>query len=212
MKIGYYLAQGLSFVFHPLLIPTYNVLLLFMYTSFALLFEGQELRILLPIFIFTCVIPFVFTTILRQLKLVKTFELHHREERFLPYFIACLANISLFYFFYRANLQLWFLALVAFPVILILLNLVINLFWKISTHMLAFGGLVGGVLSVSYNIYRANPFILFSLLFILAGCLGVARLALRKTTPQQVYTGFLVGLVVAYLCVWCGPLLMKIII
>ena len=70
--------------------------------------------------------------------------------------------------------------------------------------MMGIGGLIGCTLSVCYNIKGLNPFVLFIILFILAGCLGVSRLVLKRHTPAQVYIGFLVGFVISYLCVWIG--------
>lgn len=209
MPVGTFLARGISIILQPLLVPTYAVLLLFVYTNFGIMFRGQQLRIVLPVFIFTFVIPSIFIAILKQLQVVEDYGLNKKEDRFWPYFIAFLANVSLFYFFYTANLQLWFLAFIAVSIVLAVVSFIINIFWKISAHMVAFGGLIGGVLSISYNIYRTNPFILFAVLFILAGCLGMARLVLKRHTPAQVYVGFALGLVLAYVCIWLGPFLIK---
>ena len=69
---------------------------------------------------------------------------------------------------------------------------------------MAIGGMIGCILSVCYNIKGLNLPVLFMILFILAGCLGVSRLMLNKSTPAQVYVGFLVGSVVSYLWVYIG--------
>jgi membrane-associated phospholipid phosphatase len=67
---------------------------------------------------------------------------------------------------------------------------------------LGIGGLSGGMMSVCFNVKGINPFVLFVILFLLAGFLAVARLRLNRETSSQVYTGFIAGFLLAYLCVW----------
>lgn len=203
--IGAVVAKVFSGILHPLLIPTYNVLLLFIYTNFGLFFRGQEFRVLFPVLIFTFVIPMAFLAILKQLKVVRDYDLSDKHDRIFPFIVGLFANCSLFYFFYSANLQLWFLALLGSSIVLILISLIISLFWKISSHMVAIGGALGAVLAISYYIYKTNPFLLFCALIILAGCLGVARLYLKKSTPAQVYVGYFVGVSVSYMSILFGP-------
>ena len=138
--VGTVPAKIISSIFHPLLMVTYNVLLLFIYTNFGMFFRGQELRVLFPVLIFTFVIPMAFVVILKQLKIVSDYDLSDKRDRLFPFFIALLANCSLFYFFYSAHLQLWFFSLLASSIILVFLTLIISLFWKISAHLVAIGG------------------------------------------------------------------------
>lgn len=206
-KVGVVAAKIISGVLHPLLIPTYNVSLLFVYTNFGLFFRKQEFRILLPVLIFTFVIPMAFLAILKEFKIVKDYDLSDRNDRLFPFFISLLANCSLFYFFYSAKLQLWFLALLLSSIILIFITMIISMFWKISAHLTAMGGLIGGVFAISFYIYKTNPFLLFCALFIFAGCSAVARLYLQKNTPAQIYVGFILGLSVSYLTILLGPII-----
>lgn len=66
------------------------------------------------------------------------------------------------------------------------------------------GALTGCILSICYHVKGLNLYVLFIILFILAGCLGVSRLALNRNTPAQVYAGYLIGIAVSYLTVWIG--------
>lgn len=74
--------------------------------------------------------------------------------------------------------------------------------------MLGIGGLIGGILSVCFNVKGSNPMLLFAILFVLAGLLGVCRLYLRANSAAQVYVGFIIGFVLAYASVFGGLLLM----
>jgi len=165
------------------------------------MYEGQELRIILPVFIFTYILPGLFICILWKLKYIRNLDLSEQWERTFPYLIFMMANISLTYFFYSASMYFWFLGLVIAPAFIALIGFIINYFWKISAHMLGIGGLIGGLMSVCYNVKGVNPFLLFIILFLLAGGLGTARLYLRKSTAAQIYMGFIIGFIIGFISV-----------
>lgn len=198
------LAKIISIILHPFLMGVYGISLLFIYTDFNLIFAGQFTRFISPVFFLTCVIPASSIYFLKKAGLIKDYSLSDPRDRFTPYLVIFFAYALLIYYFYSAKLFIWFIAVLAAPLFLILIGAIINIYWKISAHMIGIGGLIGCTLSVCYNVKGVNPYVLFIILFILAGCLGVSRLVLKRHTPSQVYTGFLVGLVVSYLCVWLG--------
>jgi len=201
-KGGTTLAKVISAVLQPLLMPLYSIALLFVYTNFYHVYAGQVFRFLLPVFTFTFLFPVMFIFFLWRLGYIKDFGLTEKNERFFPYIVFIVANLSLTYFFFSAGLYIWFLALVLAPAIIALVGLIINFFCKISAHMMGIGGLIGGVLSVCFNVKGVNPVLLIIILFALAGCLGVSRLYLRKSRPVEVYLGFFVGFLLAYAIVF----------
>jgi membrane-associated phospholipid phosphatase len=75
---------------------------------------------------------------------------------------------------------------------------IINIWWKISTHTAAIGG-VAGALFVFADIFGFNPVWWFCLVFIVAGILGSARMYLRQHTLGQVVAGFGIGFICATL-------------
>ena len=68
----------------------------------------------------------------------------------------------------------------------------INVWWKISTHTAAIGG-VAGALFVFSEVFRFNPTWWFCLVIVLAGMLGTSRMILRQHTLAQVVVGFIIG-------------------
>lgn len=198
------LARIISIILHPFLMGVYGVSLLFIYTDFNIIFAGQFIRFLSPVFFLSCIIPMSSIYFLKKAGLIKNYDLSERQDRITPYLVTFFSYSLLIYYFFTAKLFIWFLATLFVPVLLIAIGGIINSFWKISAHMMGIGGLIGSTLSVCYNVKGTNPYVLFIILFILAGCLGVSRLILKRHTPAQVYVGFLVGLIVSYLCVWLG--------
>lgn len=207
-RIGSSLAKIYSFIFQPFLMPFYSLVLLLVYTNFFNLYVGQVFRFLLPVLVFTFVIPSLFTIVLVKMKYVRDISLTVQSERILPYMIFIVSNLSLTYFFYQVRVQFWFLGLIIAPAIIAFVGFLINFFWKVSAHMLGIGGIIGSVLAVCFHVKATNPIWLFAILFVLAGLLGVSRLYLRANTPAQVYGGFLLGTLLGYGSVYGGLVLM----
>lgn len=197
-------ARIISIVLHPIFMAIYGVGLLFVYTDFKYIFGNQISKFMIPVIIFSCLIPTFGIYLFKRTGYIYDFALSRREDRFLPFLVTFLSYSLLFFYFYRAGLYSWFLGALAAPLILLILASIINSYWKISAHMVGIGGLLGTVFSVSYNIKEQNPYGLFIILIILVGVLGVSRLILRRHTPAQVYAGFLLGLAVSYFAVLVG--------
>ena len=203
-QISNKIASLVSLILHPAFITIYGVALLFIYTDFQYIFASQFERFMYPVVIFSCLIPIAGLFVFKKLGYISEYSLAKKEERFLPLLVAFMSYVVLFFYFYKAGLYSWFLSALLVPVILMLIVGIINIYWKISAHMAGMGALVGTVLSVCYNIKGVNPYILFIILFILAGALGTSRLLKKRHTPAQVYWGFLIGLVIAYITVLIG--------
>ena len=73
----------------------------------------------------------------------------------------------------------------------------INVWWKISTHTAAIGGVTGALQAFSM-IFGFNPIGWLCVVIILAGMVGTSRMILRQHSLRQVCYGFLLGLVAAY--------------
>ena len=74
----------------------------------------------------------------------------------------------------------------------------INVWWKISTHTAAIGGVAGALIAFSH-IFGFNPVWWLSVVLVVAGILGSARMILRQHSLSQVVVGFAVGFVCAIL-------------
>ncbi|WP_436414774.1 hypothetical protein [Petrimonas sp.] len=197
-------ARIISSVFQPLLMPIYSILLLFVYTHFKLLFANQFWVIMTPVILFSFVIPGILIYVVYKLKLISDLSLKIRKERFIPYTIVLVSYLIMIFYYYRIGMPSWFLMLAASSIAVILIAIFITIWWKISAHMFGVGGLLGGVMSVSYFIEKSNPFYLFMAIFLIAGLVGASRLILRRHTFGQVVAGFFLGFVISFLFVCIG--------
>ena len=191
-------ANVLTTVLSPLLMPTYGVFLALWISVLCLLPYGTRVSVLLMCMGITCIFPLIFLSVLRHFKLVKSLHVKVREQRLIPYLFAVLCYLVAAYYLYYCHSPQWFIMFMVGSAITVLVMALINLKWKISAHMAG----IGGVIALVYQIHvlGLSAFDLFWLLcicIIVAGLLGSARLALKRHDIWQVLAGVIVG----FLCV-----------
>jgi len=191
-------ANFLTTVLSPLLMPTYGVFLALWVSVLCLLPYGQRVSVLLMCMGITCILPLIFLSVLRHFKLVKDIHVEAQEQRLFPYLFAALCyTVAAYYLFYRHAPQ-WFIMFMAGSAVTVLLVALINVKWKISAHLAGIGGVIALVYQIHVMALSAfDLFWLLCFLIILAGLLGSARLALKRHDIWQVLGGVVLG----FLCV-----------
>jgi hypothetical protein len=129
-----------------------------------------------------------------SLKLIGNIQMDERKDRFIPLIISALSYYFGLYLINKLpfHVPVFIKLLVAGSLILILLNLFINIKWKISAHLIGIGGLLAFVFAFSIVFY-AHLMDVIILLSVLSGVVAVARLNLQAHNPAQVYSGFSLG-------------------
>lgn len=190
-------ANIISGVFHPLLMVTYGVLMVLLFTYLAIYPPTMKLLLIGGAFLSTALIPGLFIFMMVKSGAAVDLELSERRERVVPYLILITSVLVCIFYMYKMMLPFWFLALLIGAGVALLLALVINFFWKISAHMLGIGGLLGGVMGVS-RVHLMNPYWAFIIVIAIAGLLGMSRIYLKRHTPMQVYAGFGLGFICTF--------------
>ena len=85
-----------------------------------------------------------------------------------------------------------------YSLVVSIICILVNLKWKLSEHMAGMGGIIGGLVSFS-ALFSYNPVVWLCLFILIAGILGSARIVLGHHTLGEVLSGFVVGLVCAFL-------------
>ena len=187
------IAKIISFTFNPLIIPTLGILMIFFsgtYLSYIPL-EGKKL-IFTVIFSGTFLIPISFLPLLLYLKVIDTIEVNNPSQRLLPLIITGIIYCCTYYLVRRMPLMVINIFILG-SIICLVLNTIIITKWKISSHLIAAGGLVGLALGLIFRLNADMPVLLITTILI-AGLVGFARLRLNAHTPAQVYSGFFLGL------------------
>ena len=192
-----------SWIFHPLLMVTYCVVIYFLLPSeFEYVDKSLPWKIAGLVFISTFLLPVFSTLALKRRGFISDLEMENKQERNWPLLQTAFLYAGAYYFVFDNKAIPDFIKIFLIGSILgILFSLLINLKWKISLHMIGIGGLCGGIFSLFIIHQYGIPFVP-SLLFMLAGVLGTSRLYLSTHTPMQILAGFLLGFTVEFLLVF----------
>lgn len=206
------LAQVLSFIFHPLLIVTYMLVLLLLVNPYLFgvnsISDKQSKLLILQVFLSTFFIPAFAVAMLRFTGMIKSMEMKTRQERIGPYIITGMFYIWMFRNFLGSDqVPTAFSSFLLGASIGLFIAFFINIFSKISAHAVGMGGLVGMVvitmLLFSYDTFTIHSTIVgivemsmngvLVFVIVMAGIVGTARLLLQAHEPLDLYGGYLVG-------------------
>lgn len=203
-----FLAHFFSWVFLPLLMPSYGILISLFVPAYSTNIEMTSLyfapieskwALFTIFFLFSLVAPGVSFILLHRFKVISTIDVERQGERSLPLVIMLVYSLVLFFLLvYKAGagtLPRYFYALPLSGVAVTSIFLLINRWIKISLHGAGAGILLGFLIIFT----RAQD--AFSIWWILsallaAGLTMAARLYLQKHTSLEVYTGFIFALLI----------------
>ena len=192
------IAQFFSTVLSPLLMPTYGVFLVLWGSFLSSRDTGDRVTILIVFFGITCILPMFFISALQHMGVVKDKRLDHRKERHYPYIFTLLCYVTACFYLGHVHAPMWFIMFAAGGTLACLVALIINLWWKISAHMTGIGGIVALVYLMHVQMLEAFDLLwVFVAVILLAGCLGSARIILKRHDILQVTAGAALG----YCCV-----------
>lgn len=204
MNVEKTVALGVSHALHPLLIPTYSYILLYIFYISPVFPLGTAYFILLlsAFLIFTFLLPASIIYIMYRKKMISSLHLSNRKERPLPYMasIACLWGST--WLFDKIAVVEDFLFIVHNTFFLLVAAFLVNYRFKISAHMLGMGALTAYV----YLLYRQqnnNLLFVLSSIIITSGFVAHSRLFLKEHSFFEVILGYGLGIfltfVVSYL-------------
>ncbi len=190
------IAKIISYLFHPLLMLIYGLVLLFSINIFlplVLSLQG-EIYVLSIAFIAGVIFPLSFMYFLLRTRVIRSFALESKEERTIPYLMTGIFYYFIFYLFKEIGLPPLYFVFILNTTLLVFITLLINFWWKISAHMIAIGAVVGCVSGISIKLGLTLTPVIAALLLV-AGLIAFARLKLNAHTNSQIYTGFFMGLI-----------------
>lgn len=198
------LAHILSFLFHPIFIPVYvSCFMLFVHPS---LFAGYTLqakgRLMGTVIVNLCFLPAFTVFLCWRLKFTRSMFLNTQKERIIP-----LAAAMIFYFW------CWFVLhdFTAIPVLFrqfmlgcfvtIIAAWLANIYFKISLHALAVGGMACFMLLLAGSSEGFSA-IYIAVAILIAGAVGSARLIVSDHGSFEIYSGLLTGALCQLIALW----------
>ena len=195
-------ARLLSSIFNPFYLPLVGLIILFMFSYLSLLPFFFKLQVLLIVYLCTVLLPTLLIRLYRHYQGWTLYEMGIKERRMVPYIISIMSYFLCYYLMNMLHIPHFMSSILVAALAIQVVCAIINLFWKISTHTAAIGGVTGALLVFS-AMFVFNPVWWLCLLIIIAGLLGTSRMILRQHTLPQVVSGFLLGIVLAYISVLC---------
>ncbi len=187
-------ARIISMMFTPFYLPIVGLVALFVFSYMNLMPWGYKLQVLAMVYLLTVVLPTVLIRLYRHYHGWSLFELGNKERRMVPYVISILCYFACIYLMDYLHIPHFMSSIVTAALFIQIACALINVWWKVSTHTAAIGG-VAGALFVFAELFGFNPVWWLCLVFILAGVLGSSRMILRQHSLAQVVVGFFIGIV-----------------
>ena len=197
-----FIAKVFSFIFHPLLLPTYATVLIVAANPywFGGLKSGSYsiLAIITPL---TFGFPVITILLMKALNFVDDLHLRNQKQRFIP-FVAVMTYYFWTYMVLRSQqlpeVLLWMMLGSA---IATAFAFIANIVMKISLHTLGMGCLI--CVAASCTLFSFSNLVPVLLLCIaIAGIVGTSRLYLGEHKPQEIYSGYLVGFLGMMIAGW----------
>lgn len=181
-----------SYLFHPLFISVYAVILFFLYGKHSFTYEEVYL-VIIQIVIITIFIPVTVYYLLLSLNFVDSIMLAHKNQRRLPLLIHAVLLLILIrksitmdyfpilYFFFLASLISTFLAF-----------LFLFTKYKVSLHQLAISSFTVFVVAISLH-FNVRMLEVIIPLIICNGLVASSRLVMKAHTTTELILGGLIG-------------------
>ncbi|MBI9069398.1 MAG: hypothetical protein JEZ09_19020 [Salinivirgaceae bacterium] len=191
---------AVSFVFHPVFMPLVGIFIILSLSHLAMLpFEGKK-AILLIVAITTLFFPLAVLPVLYYQKLITKITVTERKERLLPMFLTILFYYFGYYILHKYSAPVYLQHFLLATILSISLASIIHLKWKISTHMIGIGGILGLLSSMGF-LFQTHFSNLMMLVILSAGLIGTSRLYLKEHNHLQIYSGFILGYLVTFLTI-----------
>jgi hypothetical protein len=193
-----YTARVVSLIFTPFYLPLVGLVILFSFSYMNLLPWEYRLMVMSLVYFFTILLPTFLIHLYRRIQGWTRMELGDKRRRIVPYMISIICYLMCLYVLESLQIYHFVLSIVIGALVVQITCAIINIWWKISTHTAAVGGVAGALFAFAYE-FGFNPVWWSCVVFIVAGILGSARMILRQHSLPQVVGGFGIGLICAAL-------------
>jgi hypothetical protein len=175
-----------------LLMATWAVLLM-IYTNPILFISTDPVKAFSIIFLYTFVYMAFIIFLMKQLRFIDSFHMPDKKDRIFPLIAAIILYVWSYLVVRKLGFPSTYGMFMLGSVISLCLSFVINVFQKLSLHMVGVSGfMMCMMLLIMYS--QSDVSYLFVLSILLTGLVATSRLYLGAHTIREVNTGFLVGM------------------
>ena len=193
-KIADGFSHFISWIFVPLIMPVFGILFIFRLSILDVIPAGLQTAVTFVIAGINFFAPMLLIFLLKLMGLIEDVGLNGQKERLIPYIITALCYGGSAWFVASRGAPVWVAMFFCGGVVASLINLFVNLKWKISAHAAAIAGLVALLIRLQRDVAVEPKLFLWLIITVgCAGLLGTARVWLNRHTVWQVLAGYLVG-------------------
>lgn len=190
-------ARVMSIIFTPFYLPILGLVALFFFSYLSKLLPlYYQLTVIVMVYLFTVLLPTLLIRLYRRHQGWTLIELGTKERRMVPYVIAIVCYFVCYYIMNIFHTPHFISIILITALFIQIICALINIWWKISTHTAAIGGVTGALLSFAL-LFQFNPTWWLCLVLLLSGMVGTSRMILKQHSLAQVIVGYFVGLVSA---------------
>ena len=197
-------AKIVSYLFHPLFIPTYVFLFLmyqFPYEFMGITAWKLQLRLFM-VFWWTAFFPAFAVFLLWRLKFSDSIYLRTQKERIVPFIITMVFYWWMYYLSRNFTDQPEVLKFFFFGIFISTsAGVIINNFIKISLHAMAMGGALAAIILFAF-FYQTQITLAISIATVLTGVVCTSRLLVSDHTNAEIYSGLIVGILCQLIGYW----------
>jgi len=188
----------ISYVFHPLFLPLYFVILSFYFPHYPMVFitSTQKLMIVSIVTISSVLLPASVILLLFYLSKINSVYLKQKSERYLPYVIVSLIYLILTYQFLNISIipnvyaMIFFVGAINIIFLLIFLRYIL-----LSAHVISISSFIVLFYFITKFLHTSFIYYFLVLIFIL-GLIISSRLYLKAHTKTEIISALFLGIIV----------------
>ena len=192
------LAHIVSYLFHPLLMPTYLYATIAIFSPMVFQNASWVLFILIAVFGLTAVVPALNVLMFRMTGTINNVYMPTRPERVTPFTFIAILYIGITILFYLKIPIPVVVKLMVLCCALVCLVCLFTFFYKVSVHAVAMGGITGILLALASFSSATTLMIPALIAMVLAGLVMSSRLLLMAHTLEEVSWGGVIGFAVGF--------------
>lgn len=193
-------ARVISMIFTPFYLPLVGIALLFTLSYMSMLPFQYKLFVVTVVYLLTILIPTFLIHLYRRYRKWSLLQIGHKRRRMVPYIISMMCYLTCIWLMESWHIYHFIVIIVVAALLIQAVSLIVNIWWKVSTHTAAIGGVTGALMAFA-ELFRFNPVWWLCLALFISGILGTARIILRQHTPGQVAAGFVIGTACAFVTI-----------
>ena len=193
-------ARVMSAIFTPFYLPIVGLVALFVFSYLGLLPWAYKLLVLGMVYLFTILVPTLLIHLYHRYQGWTPLQIGVKERRMVPYAVSIFCYFACYYLMTRLRIPSFMARILMAALLIQIVCAIVNVWWKISTHTAAIGGVTGALMAFSM-LFAFNHVWWLCFTLLVSGMVGSSRIILHQHTLGQVLAGYGIGLLIGFIVI-----------